>query len=120
MLNVNLNLNYYFGDIFLNINFLFILGLFLFCLGLFGTFYRVDRLIIFLMCIELMWLGVGVCFLSSYIYFLTPVSLVFALIILAMAAAETAIGLSLLVNFYRINKSISLRFLSNLRGNLTQ
>lgn len=100
----------------LNVNFVLILAFFLFFLGLFGTLFKINHLIIFFMSIELMWLGISLCFLSSYILFLTPVNLIFAIAILAIAAAETAIGLSLLVNFYRINKSISLRYLSNLRG----
>ncbi|MAE59598.1 MAG: NADH-quinone oxidoreductase subunit K [Halobacteriovorax sp.] len=107
---------YIFGNLSLNINFLFILGFSLFLIGLFGIIYSLERVIIYLMCVELMWLGVGICFLSNYLYTQNPIALVFAIAVLSIAAAETAIGLALLVNFYRINKSISLRYLSNLRG----
>ena len=111
-----INNNYIFGNIFIKVNFLFLLGISLFCVGLFGIIYSMERVIIFLMCVELMWLGVGVCFLGIYSYLSDPIGLVFALAILSIAAAETAIGLALLVNYYRVNKSISLRYLSNLRG----
>ena len=111
-----INKSYIFGNFILEINFLFTLGFSLFLMGLFGIIYSLERLIIYLMCVELMWLGIGVCFLGTYIYYGNPVGLIFAIAVLSIAAAETAIGLALLVNFYRINKSISLRYLSNLRG----
>jgi len=107
---------YIFGNVFIKVNFLFLLGISLFFVGLFGVVYSMERIIIFLMCVELMWLGVGVCFLGLYAYITTPFSLVFAIAVLSIAAAETAIGLALLVNYYRVNKTISLRYLSNLRG----
>jgi NADH-quinone oxidoreductase subunit K len=107
---------YIFGNFNIKLNFIFILGFTLFLVGLFGIIYSLERVIIYLMCIELMWLGIGVSFLGTYIYFNDPIGLVFAIAVLSIAAAETAIGLALLVNFYRINKSISLRYLSNLRG----
>jgi len=107
---------YVFGLVDLNLNFLFLVGFTLFIVGLFGIIYSLERVIIYLMCIELMWLGIGVLFLGTYIYFGDPFGLVFAISVLSIAAAETAIGLALLVNFYRVNKSISLRYLSNLRG----
>lgn len=111
-----LNKYYIFGNFILNVNFLFILGFTLFLMGLYGIIYSLERVIIYLMCIELMWLGIGICFLGTYIIYANPIALVFAIAVLSIAAAETAIGLALLVNFYRINKSISLRYLSNLRG----
>lgn len=111
-----LNEYYIFGNVAVKVNFLFLLGVSLFIIGLFGVIYSMERVIIFLMCIELMWLGVGVNFLALYAYFATPFGLVFAISVLSIAAAETAIGLALLVNYYRINKTISLRYLSNLRG----
>jgi NADH-quinone oxidoreductase subunit K len=111
-----LNQLYIFGSFVLNINFIFILGFSLFLIGLFGIIYSLERVIIYLMCIELMWLGVGLSFLGTYLVYQDPIALVFAIAVLSIAAAETAIGLALLVNFYRINKSISLRYLSNLRG----
>lgn len=115
-LNYN-NYYFYYENVFVKINFLFFFGIFLFLIGIIGTFLRVDRLIIFLMCIELMWLGISLCFLNYYTLFnFDKISLIFSLLILTVAAGETAIGLSLIVNFYRINKSISLRYLSNLRG----
>lgn len=115
ILNV-INKLYIFGSVNLSLNFLFLIGFTLFLVGLFGIIYSLERVIIYLMCIELMWLGVGILFLGSYLYFNEPMGLVFAISVLSIAAAETAIGLALLVNFYRVNKSISLRYLSNLRG----
>jgi len=113
---LNFNELYIFGNFFFKVNFLIYIGISIFLIGLFGIVYSLERVIIFLMCIELMWLGIGVCFLSTYILFSDPIGLVFAIAVLSIAAAETAIGLALLVNFYHINKSISLRYLSNLRG----
>ena len=63
-----------------------------------------------------MWLGISLCFLGAYILFNNVIGLLFAIMILTVAAAEAAIGLSLLINFYRIHKNISLRYLTNLRG----
>lgn len=112
----NLNQLYIFGYNSLPLNFLIYLGISLFFVGLFGIIYSLERIIIFFMCIELMWLGISLCFLGTYVFFNNPVGLIFSIVILSIAASETAIGLALLVNFYHINKSISLRYLSNLRG----
>lgn len=112
----NLNQFYLFGNFYLQINFLMYLGISLFFVGLFGIIYNLERIIVFLMCVEIMWLGVSLCFLGFYLYFGEVAGLIFSICVLAIAASETAIGLALLVNFYHINKSISLRYLTNLRG----
>jgi|TARA_R100001480_G_C4688772_1_gene175846 NADH:ubiquinone oxidoreductase subunit K len=49
-----LNKYYIFGNFILNVNFIFILGFSLFLMGLFGIVYSLERVIIYLMCIELM------------------------------------------------------------------
>lgn len=108
--------NYIYGYFSIQINFLFWLGILLFSIGLFGVIYSIERLIVFLMCVELMWLGVGICFLSMYLHFSDVYGLIFALVILSIAAAESAIGLALIVNYYRLNNSINLKYLTNLRG----
>lgn len=49
-----INKSYIFGNFILEINFLFTLGFSLFLMGLFGIIYSLERLIIYLMCVELM------------------------------------------------------------------
>jgi NADH-quinone oxidoreductase subunit K len=112
----NINELYIFANFSLKINFLFILGFVLFMVGLFSVIFIIERVIVFLMCIELMWLGVGLSFLGAFLFLKDSIVLVYTIVVLGIAASETALGLSILVNFYRINKSISLRNLNKLRG----
>jgi len=88
----------------------------LFTLGVFGIFLNRKNVIIILMCIELMLLAVNINFVafSSFLGDLT--GQVFTIFILTVAAAEAAIGLAILVIFFRNKGSIAVEDLSSMRG----
>jgi NADH-quinone oxidoreductase subunit K len=88
----------------------------LFTLGVFGIFLNRKNVIIILMSIELMLLSVNINFVafSSFLGDLT--GQVFAMFVLTVAAAEAAIGLAILVAFFRNKGSIAVEDISTLKG----
>ena len=88
----------------------------LFLLGIWGIFMNRKNILVMLMSIELMLLAVNMNFLVFSVYLDDVLGQVFALFVLTVAAAESAIGLALLVIYYRIRGTISIEFLNKLRG----
>ncbi len=88
----------------------------LFTMGIFGIFLNRRNVIIILMCIELMLLAVNINFVafSSFLGDLT--GQVFTMFILTVAAAEAAIGLAILVIFFRNKGTIAVEDISSMRG----
>lgn len=93
-----------------------ILAATLFTMGIFGIFLNRKNVIIILMCIELMLLAVNINFVafSSFLGDLT--GQIFTMFILTVAAAEAAIGLAILVTFFRTKGTIAVEDLSSMRG----
>ena len=92
------------------------LGAIIFFLGTIGIFLNRKNVIVILMSIELMLLAVNLNFISSS-YFLDDLSgQLFAIFILTVAAAESAIGLAILVVFYRLRGIISVDFINSIKG----
>jgi NADH-quinone oxidoreductase subunit K len=88
----------------------------LFLIGVFGIFLNRKNIIILLMSIELILLAVNINFVS-FSYFLDDlVGQVFTLFILTVAAAEAAIGLAILVCFFRNKGSISVEDVNVMKG----
>ena len=88
----------------------------LFTLGVFGIFINRKNVIIILMSIELILLSVNINFVafSSYLGDLT--GQVFALLILTVAAAEAAIGLAILVVYFRNRGTIAVEDINMMKG----
>ena len=88
----------------------------LFTIGVFGIFVNRKNVIIILMCIELMLLAVNINFVafSSFLHDLT--GQVFTMFVLTVAAAEAAIGLAILVVFFRTKGSIAVEDISMMKG----
>jgi len=88
----------------------------LFTIGVFGIFLNRKNVIIILMSIELMLLAVNINFVA-FSSFLNDLSgQVFTMFILTVAAAEAAIGLAILVSFFRNKGSIAVEDISALKG----
>jgi NADH-quinone oxidoreductase subunit K len=88
----------------------------LFTIGIFGIFLNRKNVIIILMSIELMLLAVNINFVA-FSSFLNDLSgQVFTMFILTVAAAEAAIGLAILVSFFRNKGSIAVEDISALKG----
>ncbi len=96
-------------------HYLILAGL-LFTIGVFGIFLNRKNVIVILMSIELMLLAVNINFIAFSAYMQDAVGQVFALFVLTVAAAEAAIGLAILVAFFRNSGSIAVEDLSSLRG----
>jgi len=88
----------------------------LFLLGIWGIFLNRKNIIIMLMSIELMLLAVNFNFLIFSVYLDDLIGQIFSLFILTVAAAESAIGLALLVIYYRARGTISVEFINLMKG----
>lgn len=88
----------------------------LFLIGLFGILLNQKNILIIFLCVELMLFGAGVHFLFSYLFFNYELGQVYALLVLTVATAETAIGLGILILAYRLNRTISFDVLTTLKG----
>ena len=88
----------------------------LFTLGLFGVFLNRKNIIIILMSIELMLLAVNINMVAFSAQLQGLVGQVFAMFILTVAAAEAAIGLAILVTYYRNRGSIAVEDVNLMKG----
>lgn len=94
----------------------FSLAFILFLIGILGIVVNRKNLIIMLMSIELMLLAINFLFIISSNHIDNLIGLIFALYVLVVAAGESAIGLSILVAYYRVRGTISVKFIHLLRG----
>ena len=93
-----------------------ILSSILFLIGVFGIFLNRKNVIIILMSIELILLAVNINFVS-FSYFLGDLTgQIFSLFVLTVAAAEAAIGLAILVCFFRNKGSIAVDDANVMKG----
>ena len=88
----------------------------LFTLGVFGIFLNRKNIIIILMSVELILLSVNINFVAFSSELNDLAGQVFALLILTVAAAEAAIGLAILVIFYRNRGTIAVEDVNSLKG----
>lgn len=91
-------------------------GIVLFILGVLGIVLNRSNLIIMLMSIELMLLAISVLFLINSVVIDNLIGQIFTIMVLTIAAAESAIGLAILVAYYRVRGTIAVRSLNLLRG----
>jgi NADH-quinone oxidoreductase subunit K len=93
-----------------------ILAALLFTIGVFGMFLNRKNVIVILMSIELMLLAVNINFIAFSAYLNDLSGQVFTMFILTVAAAEAAIGLAILVVFFRNKGSIAVEDISSMKG----
>jgi len=93
-----------------------ILGAVLFAISIVGIFLNRKNVIILLMAIELMLLAVNMNFIAFSHYLGDSAGQVFVFFILTVAAAESAIGLAILVVLFRNLQTIDVDDLDNLKG----
>ena len=84
------------------------LTLVLFLIGILGFVFNRKNIILMLISIEIMLLAITLIILSNSLMFEDIFGQVFAIYIIVIAAAESAIGLGILVAFYRLRGSIAL------------
>ncbi|MBY0501599.1 MAG: NADH-quinone oxidoreductase subunit NuoK [Alphaproteobacteria bacterium] len=88
----------------------------LFTIGGFGIILNRRNVIVILMSMELMLLAVNINFIAFSQYLNDLVGQVFALFVLTVAAAEAAIGLAILVSYYRNRGDIQVDDMATMRG----
>ena len=93
-----------------------VVGAILFVTGIFGIFVNRKNVIVILMSIELILLSVNINMVAFSHFLNDIVGQVFALFILTVAAAEAAIGLAILVVFYRNRGSIAVEDVNMMKG----
>ena len=93
-----------------------ILGTIIFTIGIIGIFLNRKNLIVILMCIELLLLAVNINFVSFSIFLNDLSGQIFSFFILTVAAAEAAIGLAIIVVYYRNSGSIHVEDINSLKG----
>ncbi len=88
----------------------------LFSLGVIGLFLNRKNVITILMCIELMLLAVNINFVAFSHYLHDLGGQIFVFFVLTVAACEVAIGLAIMVSFYRLRRSIEVEDINTLQG----
>jgi NADH-quinone oxidoreductase subunit K len=88
----------------------------LFTLGIFGIFLNRKNVIIIMMSIELMLLAVNINFVAFSVVLNDLVGQVFAMFVLTVAAAEAAIGLAILVVYFRNRGTIQVSDIDMMKG----
>ncbi len=88
----------------------------LFVIGIFGLFLNRKNVIILLMSIELMLLAVNINLVAFSTHLSDLVGQVFALLVLTVAAGEAAIGLAILVTYFRNRGSIAVEDINLMKG----
>ncbi len=100
----------------LSLTHVLVLGAILFAIAVVGIFLNRKNVIILLMAIELMLLAVNMNFIGFSRYLGDPAGQVFVFFILTVAAAESAIGLAILVVLFRAMRTINVDDLDQLKG----
>lgn len=93
-----------------------IISLNIFIIGILGLFFVKKNIIIILMSIELLLLSTSINFIVFSIYLDNVTGQIFSIFILTVAAAESALGLAILVVYYRIKGIISINFIKTIKG----
>lgn len=88
----------------------------IFFIGLCGIFLNRKNVLLILMSVELILLSINFSFLVASCYLDDRLGQILAIFILTVAAAESSIGLAILVVFYRIRGTIAIEFINLLKG----
>lgn len=88
----------------------------LFFLGLVGIFLNRKNVLLVLMCVELMLLSINFNFMITASYIDDRFGQIFAIFVLTVAAAESSIGLAILVVYFRLKGTIALEQIISLKG----
>ena len=88
----------------------------LFTIGVFGIFVNRKNVIVILMSIELILLAVNINLVAFSVYLHNVVGQIFAMFVLTVAAAEAAVGLAILVTYFRNRGGIAVEDINQMRG----
>jgi NADH-quinone oxidoreductase subunit K len=88
----------------------------LFTMGILGIFLNRKNVIVILMCVELMLLAVNINLVAFSVFQGNIVGQVFSMLVLTVAAAESAIGLAILVVYFRNRGTIEVEDINEMKG----
>ena len=102
----------------MDINLYYLIGFFflVFFTGCLGIILNRNNCLLTLLCIELMYLGIIFSFIILSKIQVLPFPYIYSLIVLILAACESAIGLGILVTLYKKNKNVSFSYYRALHG----
>jgi NADH-quinone oxidoreductase subunit K len=93
-----------------------ILSNIIFIIGSFGIFFFRRHIILLLICLELLFLAVDLNFVIASVFLDDLLGQIYCLFLLTMIAAESALGLAILVVYYRLRGGISVDLISLLKS----
>lgn len=93
-----------------------VVNLFLFTIGVGGILTNRKNVLVVLMCIEILLLSVNLNFLTIAMYLDDYLGQIFSIFILTVAAAESSIGLAVLIIYYRFKNNISISDIISLKN----
>lgn len=101
----------------INVLYYLLPSLVMFCCGVYGFLTR-KNMIAMLISLELMLNAVDINFtvINRYIYPDSQEGMFFTLFAIAIAAAETALAIAIIINLYRVNKNVDVRDANKLKG----
>lgn len=88
----------------------------LFLIGMFGLFLNQKNILVMLMSLEIMFLALSFNWILSSVYLDDMMGQIFALLILTVTAAESSIGLAILVVYYRIRSTVTVELMNLTKG----
>jgi NADH:ubiquinone oxidoreductase subunit K len=88
----------------------------IFLIGFFGIFLNRKNNLLVIICVELNLLAINFIFLLTSYYLDDTFGQIFSIFILVVAAAETSIGLAILVVYYRLRGTLSIEYVKKLNG----
>jgi NADH-quinone oxidoreductase subunit K len=88
----------------------------LFLIGMFGLFLNQKNILVMLMSLEIMFLALSFNWILSSVYIDDIMGQIFALLILTVTAAESSIGLAILVVYYRIRSTVTVEIMNLTKG----
>jgi NADH:ubiquinone oxidoreductase subunit K len=95
---------------------LLFIPLIIFLIGIVGIILNRKNVLLIIICVELVLLAINFIFLISSFYLDDLLGQIFVIFILVVAAAESSIGLAILITFYRIKGTITINSINLLKG----
>ena len=94
----------------------FLIGFLLYFIGLFAILLNIYNLLVTMLSIELLYLGGIICFIFIARHFSEVMGEIYGLLLLIVAASESAVGLGILIVLFRFGGSITYTHFSELKG----
>ena len=95
---------------------IYFIPIIIFIISILGIVLNKSNIILILICLEMMLLSISLNFLCQSFIINSSIGQICSIYIITVAAIESAIGLSIIIVFYKLKGSITIRFLNLLKG----